>query len=114
MTRAFAIAIWGAAACSAHQSSARGIDASAPGDGAAGAIDGTSPGDGPGEACQGATVCEDFESTAAGNVPGAPWTISTPNCMGAGTLAVDEAQAHRGAHSLKVAGKGTYCDHVFL
>jgi len=114
MTRAFTIAICGAAACSAHHSGAPGIDASAPGDGAAGAIDGTSPGDGPGGACQGAAVCEDFESTAAGNVPGAPWTISTPNCMGAGTLAVDGAQAHRGAHSLKVAGKGTYCDHVFL
>jgi hypothetical protein len=65
-------------------------------------------------ACQGAMLCEDFESTAAGSVPGAPWSTSTPSCMGAGTLAVDSSQAHSGAHSLRVAGKGSYCDHVFL
>jgi hypothetical protein len=62
----------------------------------------------------GTAVCEDFEAAAVGSVPGAPWTLSTPNCSGTGTLAVDATQAHTGAHSLIVHGGANFCDHVFL
>ncbi len=108
--RAVVLSICSLAACSTAPSGAPGTDAAFSGDPGAGPPSGGSPAAG----CQGATVCEDFESTAVGSTPGTPWTISTPNCMGAGTLAVDSAQAHRGARALKVAGKGNFCDHVFL
>lgn len=62
----------------------------------------------------GGVVCEDFEATAVGGIPGAPWTVSRPNCSGSGTLSVDASQAHGGTHSLKVVGGPNFCDHVFL
>jgi hypothetical protein len=89
-----------------------GVDA--PTSDASPGVDSLPGGSNPGGGCHGATVCEDFESTAVGSVPGAPWSISTPNCMGAGALSVDSSQAHGGMRSLKVTGKGSYCDHVFL
>lgn len=67
-----------------------------------------------GGGCAGAAVCEGFEATAPGSVPGAPWTLSTPNCSGTGTLAVTTGQAHSGTHSLEVHGGNFFCDHVFL
>ena len=117
MKRVLVVAVASVAACqSAHDApnGGPGVDAT-PSDASSDASGGpdTMPGGGPTGAC-GATVCEDFESTAVGGVPGAPWSISTPSCMGAGTLSVDSAQAHGGTHSLKVTGKGGYCDHVFL
>jgi hypothetical protein len=110
MTRALVLSIWVVAACSASQPATSGPGDAARGDAASGALDGAPPAG----ACRGAALCEDFESTAVGSVPGLPWSISTPSCMGAGALAVDGSQAHSGAHSLAVAGKGSYCDHVFL
>jgi len=87
------------------------VDA-APGSGGADAAPDASGGSATG-AC-GGVVCEDFEATATGSVPGAPWTVSRPSCSGSGTLSVDASQAHSGAHSLKVVGGPNYCDHVFL
>jgi len=59
-------------------------------------------------------VCDDFEHAAVGSAPSAPWTIATPSCSGAGKMAIDDAQAHGGARSVKVVGGGGYCDHVFI
>jgi hypothetical protein len=64
--------------------------------------------------CNGAAVCNDFESAAVGSIPGAPWTVARPSCNGTGTLAVDDSQAHSGTRSLVIRGGATYCDHVFL
>jgi len=108
--RLLVLSLCSLAACGTDAPDATGNDATPPGD----SRDGPSSGGSSAAGCQGATVCEDFESTAVGSTPGTPWTISTPSCMGAGTLAVDSAQAHRGAHALKIAGKGNFCDHVFL
>src|SRR5262245_23577205 len=41
------------------------------------------------------------------------WTVTMPNCMGTGTLAVD-SQAHSGTKSVMVSGKAGYCNHVFI
>lgn len=112
--RALVFSLWSLAACGAdsHDDTAGG--ASTASDAGPDAVGGSSPGGNSAAGCQGATVCEDFESTPVGGTPATGWTVSTPNCMGTGTLAVDASQAHRGAHSLKVAGKGNFCDHVFL
>ena len=65
--------------------------------------------------CTGMPLCDDFEAEAAGGPPNAAtWTIVSPNCSGAGTVTVDGAEAHSGTKSVKVTGKGGYCDHVFL
>lgn len=40
--------------------------------------------------------------------------VVSPNCSGAGSLAVDSSEAHSGTKSLKVTGGGGYCDHVFI
>jgi hypothetical protein len=118
--RALVLAISCVAACKAADNAPNGnpgVDAAPSNDASSDASSGPDamPGGGgnPTGPC-GGTVCEDFESTAVGSVPGAPWSISTPNCMGAGALSVDSSQAHAGTHSLKVTGKGGYCDHVFL
>jgi len=91
-------------------------DATPGGDAASGAVDavlGTADAN-PAGPCHGAAVCEDFESTAVGSVPGAPWTVSRPSCSGTGTLAVVSTQAHSGTRALEVRGGSTFCDHVFL
>lgn len=65
--------------------------------------------------CTGLPLCDDFEAAAAGGPPdAATWTIVSPNCSGTGTVTVDDTQAHSGAKSVKVSGKGGYCNHVFL
>ncbi|MDI1434709.1 hydrolase [Polyangium sorediatum] len=65
--------------------------------------------------CTGLPLCDDFEAATAGQAPDpARWAVVSPNCMGAGTLAVDSTQAHSGKNSVLVTGKGTYCDHIFL
>jgi hypothetical protein len=65
--------------------------------------------------CGGLPLCDDFESAAAGGPPSTKlWSLSQPDCTGTGTLAVDDAQAHGGKHSLRVDGGGGYCDHVFI
>lgn len=55
-------------------------------------------------------LCEDFESS---ELPKA-WMVSTPDCSGTGTLALDASVHHGGKQSLKVVGQGGYCNHVFL
>lgn len=65
--------------------------------------------------CQGLPLCEDFEGAAAGGPPDpGRWAVVAPNCAGTGTVAVDGTQGHGGAKSLKVNGKGGYCNHVFI
>jgi hypothetical protein len=65
--------------------------------------------------CADLPLCDDFESVAAGGPPDpALWTVTSPNCSGAGTHAVDDAPAHGGGKSLRVDGGGGYCDHVFI
>lgn len=64
--------------------------------------------------CEGAVVCDDFESARVGGAPDPTlWSIVSPDCSGTGTIAVDDAQSHSGVHSLKVTGGSGYCDHVF-
>jgi len=110
-------AIWLVAACAGDGS---GPPASSPGDAGLhtdarpGLADGSAAGDASPPGPCGEAVCEDFESAAVGSVPGAPWTVSTPSCSGKGTLAIDDTQAHTGAHALVVHGGDKYCDHVFL
>src|SRR4051812_46362835 len=101
------------AACTASKASGPGSMAT--GD-AAGSSDGAPPStDGsPAGPCNGAAVCDDFESAAVGSIPGAPCTVARPSCSGSGTLAIDDSQAHSGTRSLMIRGGSTYCDHVFL
>jgi|SRR5579859_7215737 len=80
-----------------------GGDAHATADGAAG-----------GAGCAGAYFCDDFEHDTAGQPPGAPFAVETPNCSGAGAAAVDATQAHSGTQSARITGAGGYCDHVFF
>ncbi len=68
-----------------------------------------------GDGCEGAVVCDDFEGAVAGGAPDpARWTVSSPNCSGAGSLAVDDAEAHSGSRSVRIDGAGGYCDHIFI
>jgi len=65
--------------------------------------------------CEGLPLCDDFEGVAAGAPPDpARWMVVSPNCSGAGRIAVDDAQAHAGSRSVRVNGGGGYCDHVFF
>ena len=62
--------------------------------------------------CGTAVVCDGFE-TQTGSVPGGAWTVSHPDCSGAGTAAVDRTVAHGGSTSLRINGAAGYCNHVF-
>jgi hypothetical protein len=65
--------------------------------------------------CSSLPLCDGFESVPAGGPPNAAlWSISQPDCSGAGTLTVDATQAHSGKQSVKVNGGGGYCDHIFI
>jgi hypothetical protein len=62
-------------------------------------------------------VCDDFESSSAGNGPDSTrWTLAYPNCNnGGGSAVIDAAQSHSGGKSIRIAsGTGGYCDHVFI
>jgi hypothetical protein len=77
--------------------------------------DATATTDPPPIGCADLPLCDGFETAAAGGPPDpALWTVTSPNCSGTGTLAVDDAAAHTGARSLRVDGGGGYCDHVFV
>lgn len=68
-----------------------------------------------GTGCAGLPLCEDFEGVAAGGPPDPTrWSVVSPNCSGTGTVTVDGAVAHGGRRSLRVDGKGGYCNHVFI
>lgn len=71
-----------------------------------GATDAGSGTTGP-SSCTAADVCVDFEATAA------PSPVA-PNCAGTGALAIDASVAHGGSKSLRVDGKGGYCNHAFF
>lgn len=69
----------------------------------------------PAAGCADLPLCDDFEAEAAGGAPDpARWTVTSPNCSGSGTLAIDGSVAHTGAQSLRIDGGGGYCDHVFV
>ncbi|MEZ4302307.1 MAG: hypothetical protein R3B70_45690 [Polyangiaceae bacterium] len=68
-----------------------------------------------GVSCADLPLCDGFEGASAGGPPDpALWAVVSPNCSGAGTVTVDSAVAHTGNQSLRVDGKGGYCDHVFI
>ncbi|GAA1790024.1 cellulose-binding domain-containing protein [Luedemannella flava] len=63
--------------------------------------------------CSGASICDGFESLAAGTPSGA-WSVQNPNCSGSGTATIDTTTARSGSKSLKVNGTAGYCNHVFV
>jgi hypothetical protein len=67
-----------------------------------------------GSSCLSATVfCDSFEDQM-GSVPSGRWSVSTPNCSGTGTVAIDSTVAHTGNKSVRINGGSTYCNHVFI
>jgi len=105
----FAAVLWSAVAACDTSTSAIGNTSPAGDVGLATSDSGSPP-----TPCAGAALCEDFESTAVGAVPGGAWSVMTPSCSGTGRVAVTADQAHSGSHSLAVLGGSFYCDHVFL
>jgi len=67
----------------------------------------------PSGVCPATAVCDGFEGQAAG-VPQGAWTVTYPDCSGAGTATVDKTVAHGGGTSLRVNGAAGYCNHVFV
>ncbi|MFI5937784.1 cellulose-binding domain-containing protein [Actinoplanes sp. NPDC051494] len=55
---------------------------------------------------------DSFESQAAG-APAGDWSVSAPDCSGAGTATIDKTVAHTGTTSLRINGAAGYCNHVF-
>ncbi|APR85006.1 secreted hydrolase [Minicystis rosea] len=65
--------------------------------------------------CKSLPLCDDFEGATAGGPPDpTKWSVVSPDCSGTGTLTIDASVAHSGASSVKVSGKGGYCNHVFF
>lgn len=76
---------------------------------------GTGTGGNPGVSCADLPLCDDFEGAAPGGPPdAATWAVVSPNCSGTGTITVDGAVAHSGGKSVRIDGKGGYCNHVFI
>jgi len=42
------------------------------------------------------------------------WPIYAPDCNQGGTVSLDSTTAHTGKNSMKVAGAGGYCGHIFF
>jgi len=42
------------------------------------------------------------------------WSIYAPDCNQGGTASLDTTTAHSGKNSMKVAGAGGYCGHIFV
>jgi hypothetical protein len=92
-----------------------GATGSSPESGPLAAEGGAESGAGPLAVDAGILLSDGFESVAAGGPPDpAVWTVASKDCSGTGTLAVDDAQAHGGHHSVRVDGGAGYCDHVFF
>lgn len=53
-----------------------------------------------------------FESQT-GSVPGGAWAVTSADCSGTGTAAIDKTVAHSGSTSLRINGAAGYCNHVF-
>ena len=63
--------------------------------------------------CVPTAICDGFE-TQTGTTPSGNWTVSYPDCSGAGTAGIDKTVAHTGTTSLRVNGAAGYCNHVFV
>jgi len=57
-----------------------------------------------------AQVSEDFES----GWDQTAWPIYAPDCNQGGAVSLDSTTAHSGTNSIKVAGAGGYCGHIFF
>ena len=68
---------------------------------------------GPVEGCVPTAICDGFENQAAG-APAGNWSVTYPDCSGAGTATIDKTVAHTGSTSLRVNGAAGYCNHVFV
>jgi hypothetical protein len=69
--------------------------------------------DAPLASCPSGAFCDGFENQA-GPTPAGDWSVTFPNCQGAGTAVVDTATAHEGTRSIRVDGRAGYCNHVFV
>ncbi|MFF8994539.1 cellulose-binding domain-containing protein [Streptomyces sp. NPDC014983] len=63
--------------------------------------------------CGGAVLCSGFEDQS-GATPSGAWRFAAPDCQGTGTVTVDNSVAHSGGKSIRVDGKGGYCNHAFV
>jgi hypothetical protein len=63
--------------------------------------------------CDGAVLCDGFENQT-GSVPAGDWTVTYPDCQGAGTASIDSSVAHQGSRSVRINGAAGYCNHVFV
>jgi len=89
------------------------VSGTSTGSGTTGATSTTSTGGG--ASCATLPLCDDLEKATAGGPPDpSKWMVVSPNCMGTGTVSVDGTMAHSGSNSVKVSGKGGYCNHVFF
>jgi hypothetical protein len=66
-----------------------------------------------GAGCGTAALCDGFENQT-GPAPSGAWSVSFPDCQGAGAASVDTAVAHTGTRSVRVDGAAGYCNHVFV
>jgi hypothetical protein len=57
-----------------------------------------------------AQVSEGFES----GWDQTAWPIYAPDCNQGGAVTLDSSTAHSGTNSIKVAGAGGYCGHIFV
>ncbi len=60
-----------------------------------------------------AIFCDGFENQAT-TTPAGRWGVTTPNCSGTGTAAVDQTVAHTGTKSVRINGTDGFCNHVFV
>ncbi|EWC43812.1 hypothetical protein DRE_07321 [Drechslerella stenobrocha 248] len=57
-----------------------------------------------------AQITEDFEN----GWDQSKWSIYAPDCNQGGSVSLDTTTAHSGRNSIKVAGAGGYCGHIFI
>jgi hypothetical protein len=72
----------------------------------------TTGGTGTGGCGAGTVVCSGFEDQT-GSTPSGNWTVTAPDCQGAGTATIDTTVAHSGSRSLRINGAAGYCNHIF-
>jgi hypothetical protein len=63
--------------------------------------------------CPSGAFCDGFENQT-GSAPAGDWSLNFPNCQGTGTATIDRSVVHSGTRSVRVDGRGGYCNHVFL
>ena len=67
--------------------------------------------------CAALALCDGFESAPVGGADPTwlRWAVGAPDLTGTGTLAIDDAQHHAGARSVKVTRpRAAYSNHIFL